>query len=411
MKIVYMANEDMRKKGAGKTHFMEVAWNLTKMGNELVILLPGYWPLDKKDYEVRIYYVPTLPKNIFSYLVYEILRPFVFLFLILKFKPNVVYARQDLFDVIPPVLAKLFKIPYVIEKNGLVEADYQSRGKSGLVIKILMFAECFNARLAKKIICVTEGIQREISSRYGISKNKFVVIPNGANTELFRIMDTKVCRRRLGLSEDSFYVGFVGSFAPWQGLTLLVEAAKVIKDTGYTRIKFLLVGDGEQEKKLRQKVLDYDLGDTVFFAGRVEYREVVFWINAFDVAVAPFSGVRNKTCGLSPIKLYEYLACGKPVIAADIEGVREIVEENECGYLFEAGDKLQLVDKILFCYRNRNMLNKVALHCRDVIREGYSWEQTARKVVQVLKDLLSESNDGMFHASNKNENPGASSKG
>jgi len=87
-------------------------------------------------------------------------------------------------------------------------------------------------------------------------------------------MDGKECWRRLGLAENLFYVGFVGSFAPWQGLALLVEAAK-------------------------------------------------------------------------DIKLYEYLACGKPVIAADIEGVREIIEENECGFIFKAGEKSQLVSKVL----------------------------------------------------------------
>jgi len=390
VKIIYMANEDMRKKGAGKTHFMEVAWNLAKMGNELAVLLPGYWPLDKKNYGFNTYYVPTLPKSVFSYLIYEALRPLFLLFLIFKFKSGVIYTRQDLFDVISPMLARLFKIPYVVEKNGLVEVDYKSRGMKRYVIEILKYAEGFNVRLAKKVVCVTEGIKREISSRYDIPEDKIVVVPNGANTKLFGIMDGKECRRRLGLAENLFYAGFVGSFAPWQGLALLVEAAKDIKDAGYAGIKFLLIGDGEQEKTLRQKVLDFGLQETVYFIGRVEYEEVVFWINAFDVAVAPFSSTRNKTCGLSPIKLYEYLACGKPVIAADIEGVREIIEENECGFIFKAGEKSQLVSKILHCYRKQMDLQALGLSGRSCVQEHFSWQETARKVSHVLESLLKQ---------------------
>jgi len=130
VKIIYLSNEDMRKKGGGKTHFFEVAQNLVKLGNEVLIILPGYIPRDKQDYGVNICYIPTLRKNIFSYLLYELLKIFYLPLYILKFSPDVIYSRQGLFDIMPPILSYLFRVPYVTEKNGIMEDEFRSRGIS-----------------------------------------------------------------------------------------------------------------------------------------------------------------------------------------------------------------------------------------------------------------------------------------
>ena len=72
MKIIYISSEDMRKEGGGKTHFIEVAQNLVRLGNELLILLPGYRLHDRKNYGLNVCYVPTFRKNVLSYLMYEL---------------------------------------------------------------------------------------------------------------------------------------------------------------------------------------------------------------------------------------------------------------------------------------------------------------------------------------------------
>jgi hypothetical protein len=97
MKILYVSSEDMRKEGAGKTHFIEVAQNLVKLGNELLILLPGYQPRDRKNYGLSVCYVPTFRKNVLSYLLYEINSLLYLTFYILKWKPDAIYLRQGAF--------------------------------------------------------------------------------------------------------------------------------------------------------------------------------------------------------------------------------------------------------------------------------------------------------------------------
>ena len=108
-----------------------------------------------------------------------------------------------------------------------------------------------------------------------------------------------------------------------------------MKKQGYSDIKYLIVGDGGGLKKsLQTRVEKYNLKQEISFLGHIKHQDIVHYINAFDVAVAPFTGERNKLIGLSPLKLYEYLACGKPVIASRIEGVSEVVEEGGCGSIF-----------------------------------------------------------------------------
>lgn len=388
MRIIYMSSEDMRKEGAGKTHFMEVGQNLVKLGNELLILLPGYRPRDRKNYNLNVCYIPTFKKNVFSYLLYEIINFFYLTFYILKFRPDVIYLRQGLFEVFPPILAWLFRVPYVIEKNGIMEDEFRSRGFSEIIIKILRLAEDINFRLSDRIICVTEGIKKEIVSRYKVNEGKLVVIPNGANVDLFRPLDKCECRRRLRLKEDTFYVGFVGSFAPWQGLNVLIEAAKKIKDQGYCQINFILVGDGEQKLVLERRVKEYNLEQEIKFIGRIAYKQVVYYINAFDVAVAAFTKERNEIIGLSPIKLFEYLACGRPVIASRVDGVKEIIEEGQCGYLFEAGNAEELAKRIIQSYQERETLQEMGLRGRKLVESKYTWRATAERIIKVLNEVV-----------------------
>jgi glycosyltransferase involved in cell wall biosynthesis len=375
----------MRKEGAGKTHFIEVAQNLVKLGNELLILLPGYQPYDRKNHGLNVCYVPTFRKNTLSYLLYEIVSFFYLTFYILNWKPDVIYLRQGLFEVFPPILARLFGVPYVIEKNGIMEDEFRSRGFSEIVIKILRLAEEINFRLSDKIVCVTEGIKREIVRRYKVNEGKLMVIPNGANIELFRPLDKRECRRKLGLEENAFYVGFVGSFAPWQGLEILIEAAKRVKEQGYAQIKYILVGDGEQEPLLRQKVREYKLEQEIRFTGRVAYEQVVNYINTFDVC---YLCKERLSFGFSPLKLYEYLACGRPVIASRVDGVKEVIEEGKCGYLFEPGDAEELAKRIIQSYQERDTLQEMGLRGRRLVESKYSWRMTAKRIVKVLNEII-----------------------
>ena len=187
----------------------------------------------------------------------------------------------------------------------------------------------------------------------------------------------------MGLDENNFYIGFVGYFAPWQGLEILIEAADLVKKQGYPDIKYLIVGDGGGLKKsLQTRVEKYNLKQEISFLGHIDYKNIVYYINAFDVCYLCKKGLSYQS--FSPLKLYEYLACGRPVIASRIEGVSEVVEEGRCGYLFDPENATDLAEKIIQVYQERQYLTQLGTNGRKLIEEKYSWRKTAERIMEVV---------------------------
>ena len=385
MRILYAsASADLRRNGIFETHFIEIARNLSDMGHDLLVLVTAYAPRDGVDYGLNIKFIPSGRPRFLSYLWAEFLRAFYLPFLIWKWHPHVLYTRRDRFEFLPPIWARLFRVPYVTEVHGVIQEEVRLRNGSSWYVRLLKLAERLSCALATRVICVTSGIKDELTSRYHLEDSKLMVIPNGANTELFRPLDKAECRRRLGLDRDSFYVGFAGSFYPWQGLETLVESASQIKEQGRLEIKYLLVGDGAEESGLRRKVSQYGLEHQVRFMGRVPYDEVPYYINAFDLCYLSrehYPGV------FSPLKLYEYLACGKPVIASRTDGVTEVIAEGHCGYLFEPANTADLAATISQSFDERASLGKPGRNGRRLVEEKYSWRHVANSINTTLQHL------------------------
>ena len=248
----------------------------------------------------------------------------------------------------------------------------------------LKLRERINYYLATRIICVTEGIKSELGKNYDIKSEICTVIHNGVNTNLCKPMDKSTCRKELGLEEGCFYLGFVGSFRAWQGLDTLIEAMRVVSDRGIRSIGCVLVGDGESMSSLKDMVNRNGLQQKFIFTGLIRHEDVGAFINAFDICLAPFKSERNKKIGLSPLKLYEYLACARPVIASRIRGVSEIIERGNCGYLFEPNDARDLASKIIKSYHERDRLPSFGNNGRILVEKSFSWEKIARMVENVL---------------------------
>ncbi len=390
MKILYTsASVDIREEGlGGKTHFIAVAKKLKELGNDLLVLVSGYRPRKREDLglNVKYIYIPPFHKRSLSYVVAEFFRFFYLTFYILKFRPEVIYAREDKWGFSPPLLSFIFRVRYVVEVNGLISEELKRYSHyPAWIMRLVVLSEKINYVFAKKIICVAPGIKREIIKRYKVKEEKLVVISNGTDINLFRVLDKRECRKKFGFAENDFYVGFVGYFAPWQGLDILIDAANLVKKQDYPEIKYLIVGDGSGLKKdLETRVEKYNLKKEISFLGHIKYKDVVYYINCFDVAVAPFTEERNKLTGVSPLKLYEYLACGKPVIASRIEGITEVIEEGNCGYLFEPENATDLAEKIIRAYQERESLSQSGANGRKLIEKKYSWRKVAERIMEVL---------------------------
>jgi glycosyltransferase involved in cell wall biosynthesis len=305
-----------------------------------------------------------------------------------KHKAQIIYERRTS-PKIGFVLSKSLGIPLTVEINAVVEEEIRVLGKEKAEsrpqknIKKRIRKKFFLH--AKKIVTVTESIKSEMQRNYGISGDKVVVIPNGANTDIFRPMDKQACRQELGLETHGPYICFVGALTPWQGVDFMIEALPlVIKDM--PDAKFLVVGDGTQKKLLEKKAKELGVEKKVIFKGWVEYEDVPKYINASEICVAPLTTGREKS-GSSAIKIYEYLACGKPVIASHVADL-DFLGKHECGILVQKDDASALAEAVLMLARDMDRATEMGEKGRKIVVENYSWVNTAKRIDRMLKRLV-----------------------
>ena len=373
-------------------HVNEIIRNLEKLGNTILLRDNSF---KKEEEKPPISSLNLWGKigtrwpflGIFLSLIGEIrilIRGIIVLIKI-NVKPDIVYYRHGLFNA-GLWTAKLLRIPAVKEVNGIVanEKEVTNQAK-GIILNIINHIEKRNMPKADKIIVVTSKLKQILIREYNVSENKIEVLENGANVDLFRPMERNRVISKLRISEQFRYVCFVGNFATWQGLEYLIKSVPhVLKECPDAR--FLLVGDGDLKERLESMVKDIGVSDKVIFTGMVPYQNVPYYINASDVCVVPKLPLKS---GYSPLKLCEYLACEKPVIASRLNGF-EILEEHQMGLLVPPEDEVALAQAIVRMLKDYSLREEMGKNGRQYVVKHRSWENVARKTLQVFEELIEQ---------------------
>ncbi len=386
-------------------HRYELVSNLARLDNEIHIFTTDMSSLSNVS-NIHRHYVP--PGSLFS-LAVNYFSNFVSLLGSETF--DVLYTRNPNFGFLAGLFCKSRCKKMVYELNGIPEdekslfrAKYED-GKFSQPGKKSSFSNQYfsaHARLklfilkkalgfSDRIIAVTPGIKVNLEKVYNIPGEKIVVVSNGANTSMFKPLEQETCRRQLGLDPKIPYVCFVGNLAPWQGVEYLVKAAPYILSRS-PECRFLIVGDGVMKDDLFKLCRELGVEDRFIFTGVVAYDRVPLYINASDTCTAPFIFARNAKIGLSPLKLYEYMACGKPVVASNISGVSDVLEVSEGGIPVLPEDPGALAEGILKLLENPDLRTKLGSKGLSYVTENYSWYSVAKKVNRVCKSGLEAEN-------------------
>jgi len=306
----------------------------------------------------------------------------------LKLKPDVIYVRQLSLGISPLIVSKLLKIPYVLEVNGLIDDEIRmlKNHKNKIIINFFLLIDFFHFKCSNKIIAVSQGLKDQIVLNYGISAEKVVFIENGVNSDNFFPIEQTIAISKLKLNPSKKYVCFVGGLAPWHGVEYLVQSANnILKE--FPNVLFLIIGDGPMKEALIQQIERLDLSKNFFLTGNVDHSLVPYYINASELCVAPFTGERNIRIGLSPLKIYEYLSCAKPVVTSDIPGVSEIVLNSGGGILVKPDDSGELEMAILKLLKNEKIRTIMGQMGRDYIVLNHSWSNTAKKIFNIFMNI------------------------
>jgi len=297
---------------------------------------------------------------------------------LVTFFPDFIYERYAVFHQSGVILSKKYRVPIILELNSpLSERDlHYGHRRRTLALKIKK-----RVLLLGDAIVVVSNFLRDYLLNLGIPASKIHVIPNAVDPNRFTPhIDGSVIRRNYKL-DKKVVVGFVGGFSQWHGIESLLAAAQDVIEK-IKHIHFLLVGEGNMREVSEKFVRDNGISEYVTFTGSVLYKDIPHYIAAMDITTMPCSNSHG-----SPIKIFEYMAMEKPIIAPRVGPVEEIIDDGKEGLLINAGNRDQLRDALLYLCDNEKLGTHMAKSARQKILKNYTWERNAERVIQIFLSL------------------------
>lgn len=385
MKILIISTLNLSESNGGTVHFTSIAQEFCRAGHTVDVIIPstGNEEIDRQigiGFFNRVIFssntlsklIPTSKTSINS------LSQF---FTVLLQNPNDydwVYLRSNLLSLVVLLALKIrgFKC-IATEHNGWFIDELKMMGVSGWQQNVVKYLQITDAKLADLVRAVVPNIKAKLTEN-GIDDKKIFVAGNGTDINFFHRDIRETSLKKLGLETEYFYLGFIGDLEPWQGVEVAVNAMPIICQK-YPKAQLLIVGGGRQLNYLKET---YGNLEFVQFLGTVPYKESNDYINCFDIALLPKHGLAN--IGYSPIKLYAYAATGRPILASDIIGIREL-EPAKFLVLHSPGSSEDLATKAIDMMSKLEDLPKMSLNARNYAEKHFSWKLVTEKIIQSME--------------------------
>lgn len=312
--------------------------------------------------------------------------------LLRTWRPDVIYERYSLFTVAGLALARRLGVPHILEVNAPLRLE-RARTKGLTLGRLAGLVESGLFRDSDAVLVVTNALGQYIEERSAGAAHT-AVLPNAVDTGLFcPRVDYLDARARLGLPPDAFVVGFAGSLKPWHGVDILIEAFAMLR-SHEPAARLLVVGEGPQETALRARTAALGLDGAVLFTGRVLHDAMPGHLAAMDVAVAPYLHVPDFY--FSPLKLYEYMAAGRAVVASAIGEIPSLVRHEQTGLLCPPGDVAALSGALVALAGNPAWRLRLGTAARAEA-ERHTWAENARTVADLADTLRLRRCGGSLH--------------
>jgi glycosyltransferase involved in cell wall biosynthesis len=311
-------------------------------------------------------------------LAYNIPGFFMLAASVLRRRPDLIYERYALFTLCGRWVARLFALPFVLEVNAPLSLELSRHG--GLAFADLARRlETWLLSSSTRTVVVSEALA-DLFVRRGVPAGKLVVMHNGVDADRFNPqVDGGAVRARLGL-EDACVVGFVGWMRPWHGVQQLIDAVAELLPV-CPGLRLLLVGGGPALPGLREQVVRLGMQELVVFTGPLQAADVPAHVAAMDVVVQP-----DVTDYASPIKLFEYLAVGRAVLAPAKPNILEIVTDGQTALTFPAGDQAALTAALHRLYGDPALRERIGAAGAALIdQRGYRWRCNAQRVIDLVR--------------------------
>lgn len=295
---------------------------------------------------------------------------------------DLIYERYSLFMFAPVLVARLRRVPIVLEINDSTTVE---RVRPLAFLRLARAIERMTLRRANGLVFVSSIFRDRIVAAHG-HVAPTIVSPNAANIDKFSFtpQQREAARQRWHLN-GAVVCGYLGAFVPWHAIDRFVYS---IAEKLYQapRLKLLLVGDGATFGDVRKFVDDRNLRERIVLTGRVAHDDVPGLLAAMDLAVLPSAGDYT-----SPVKLFEFMACGIPPIAPDFAPVLEVLKIGQTGWTFKAADIDAAVDAVLERSRDEASLLQVGRAARAYVKAERQWRNNILQLLEFVDSLAHRS--------------------
>jgi len=307
-------------------------------------------------------------------------------------KPCLLHAHSPVLNALPALwVGRKLGIPVVYEIRAFWEdagVDHRSYAEWSWKYRMIRSLETWTCHRASHVAVLCNGLKDDLIQR-GIPAEKMTVVWNGVNPEDFRKGERDFdFARTLGIHGKKV-VGYIGSYYRYEGLDLLVHAIQKLT-ASRTDVAVVLAGGGEMEQSLREQVNRLGLQDHVSFLGRIPQERIPGVYSLMDVLVYPRYSMRLTEL-VTPLKPLEAMAMGKPLVASDIGGHRELIRDGHTGLLFKAGDASALAQTLGRLLDDPSLQERLAESEVEWVRHNHSWERTTAVYAEIYSRALQPS--------------------
>jgi glycosyltransferase involved in cell wall biosynthesis len=291
-----------------------------------------------------------------------------------KYRPHLIYDRYSLFNLGPAIVARRYGVDLVTEVN---DATVIERSRELFFERLARRIERVILRRSTLIVTVSDRLKQLLIDSHDLADRVFAVTPNAVDPQRFEIVDGSDARHRLGLERNTV-IGVVGSFVSWHGLDFLVRSVACLLNQR-SDCRVILVGDGPARRDVDQLVERLDLDGRVRFTGFVAPEDVPKYIACMDVCVMPDSNDHG-----SPIKIFEYMAMSKAVVAPAYPPIQKVIEHGKNGILFRPRDEAELRRAVGRLLDDPDLRRHLGSNARRHVLESHTWQKNVETVLSAL---------------------------
>lgn len=368
MRILY-SHRIQSRDGMG-VHVEQMVAALRAAGHEVLVVGPGFYRQAAFGGESRL--VPWLRAHLpavlneLAELAYNLPAWRRLHRAAASFRPDIIYERYNLFHLAGALLARRTGLPFYLEVNAPIAEERSRFG--GLRLRGLAGRlEPWTWRSATRVVAVT-GVLKAMIAAAGVPAERIEVVPNGIDPAAFADLPARPA------APDPLVLGFVGFVRDWHGLDAVIAA--MAAHAGVPRIDLVVVGDGPARAALERQAAAAGIGDRVHFTGLAPHDAVPLLVAGFDIALQP-----RAVPYASPLKIFDYMAAGRAIVAPDQPNIREILTDGHTALLFDPARPAELWRAVLRLAADPALRVRLGAAARaEVDRCGYTWARNAARL-------------------------------